>query len=201
MELYAAVQPFVLTLEGYQLVYGEDDPEELAIMQIQDRELAERIDSVLNDLYFLETAYAQPREGEGLSEEIGTVDDLHELRRIAAAVHDKTPDDYHEGQVPAGFQFNHLINHSDEDGYYLPVDFPQAFFLDEVSIGSAVALLKELDALEVMLAAQYPADVALALENADDEERADIGGPVGAWHSLRRLCRSSIELDMPVHFG
>jgi hypothetical protein len=201
MELYAAVQPLVMTREAYQIVYGEDDPEELAIMLLQDREAARQIGSVLNDLYFLDVDYSEPLEGEGLAEEVGTTDDLHALRRIAAALNDKTPDDYHEGRVPAGFIFNHLINHSDVDGYYVPVPFPQAFFLEETSIGSSVALLAELDALEAPLAAQFPAEVALAITTGDDEERAPLVGPVGVWHSLRRLCQSSIALGMPIQFG
>lgn len=201
MELYAAVQPMVLTREGYELVYGEDDPEELAIMQIQDRELAQRITDVLQDLYYLDVNLTEPRDGEGASEEVGMVEDLHELRRIAAAVHGKTPDDYQEGGVVAGFQFNHLINHSDSDGYYMPVDFMQAFFLEDISIGSAVALLQELNALEPVLEQQFPQEMAIARSTPDEAERAMITGPVGVWHSLSRLCRSALELDMPIHFG
>lgn len=201
MELYAAVQPLVMTSEAYRVVYGEDDPEELAIMQLQDREVARQIGSVLNDLYFLDVDYSEPLEGEGLSEEVGTTADLHSLRQIAAAMNDKTTDDYHEGRVPAGYIFNHLINHSDVDGYYVPVSFPQAFFLEETSIGSSVVLLIELDALEAPLAAQFPTEVALTLTIEDDEERGPLTGPVGTWHSLRRLCRSSIALGMPIQFG
>jgi hypothetical protein len=201
MEIYAAVQPLVPTREAYQMMYGEDDPEELSIMQLQDKEVAERIISVLRELYFMESNFDQPREGEGLSETIGTAEDLGELRRIAAAEHGKTPDDYQGGGVPVGFQFNHLINHADDEGYYLPVDFPQAFFVEEISIGSAVALLAEMDALESVLAAQFPGEVALALSTPDDEERVQLNGPVGVWHALRRLCRSAIELEMPIHLG
>jgi hypothetical protein len=201
MEIYAAVQPLVPTREAYQMMYGEDDPEELSIMQLQDKEVAERITSVLRDLYFMESNFDQPLEGEGLSETIGTAEDLAELRRIAAAEHGKTPDDYQGGGVPVGFQFNHLINHADDEGYYLPVDFPQAFVMEEMSIGSAVALLAEMDALESVLAAQFPGEVALALSTPDDEERVQLSGPVGVWHALRRLCRSAIELEMPIHLG
>jgi hypothetical protein len=201
MDLFAIVQPLVQPLSAYQDMYGEDDPEELALMQLQDRDLAERITGVLQDLYGLETALAEPREGEGLNEWVGTVADLHTLRSIAAAVHGKTEEDYQGGAVPPGFQFNHLINHADEDGFYLPVDFMQAFVLEEVSLGSAVGLLKELEALEPVLIAQYPADMAVAAKTPDDEERPDLTGPVGVWLSLGRLCRSAIALDMPVRFG
>lgn len=201
MELYAAVQPMVLTDEGYRLIYGEDDPEEIDLMRLQDKDLATRISNVLRDLYFMEADFAAPHDGEGLTEEVGSVDDLHELRLFAAALQQKTPDDYYEGKVAPGFPFNHLINHSDDDGYYLPVDFPQAFFMDETSIGSAVVLLQELDALEAPLAAAFPAEMALALATPDDEERPPLCGPVGVWHALRRLCHSSLEMNLPIQFG
>lgn len=195
MELYAIVQPMVFTTEFYRETTGEDDPEELALLQLADKEQAEQIAGVLQDLYGLETTLATPRDEEGLDEQIGTLEGLHELRRIAASVHGKTPDDYHEGRVPPGFQFNHLINHDDEDGYYIPVDFLQAFFVEEVSIGSAVALLKELDALEPVLAAAFPEQIAAADPGAQQD------GPVAVWHALRRFCQSAIAMDLPFRFG
>jgi hypothetical protein len=201
MELYAAVQPLVMTIQGYQDAYGEDDPEELALMQIQDKEVAVQINDVLKDLYDLETNYAEPQDGEGVAEEIGLQEELHELRQIAAAFQGRTTDDYYEGRAQAGMRFNHLINHSDTDGYYVPVEFMQAFFVEETSIGSSVSLLAELDVLGPVLGDLYPEEVAKALLTSDEEERAPLTGPVGIWHSLSRLCRSSIELDMPIHFG
>jgi hypothetical protein len=200
MDLYAIVAPLVRSKETYELMYGEDDPEELAIMQLQDRQAAEQVDSVMFDLYGLQTHLAEPADEEGLEEMVGTLEDLHELRRIAADVHGKTVDDYQEGRVAAGAQFNHLINHADDSGYYLPVDFLQAFAIEEVSVGSAVALLKELEALEPVLTERYPIEVALAKATPDEEERADISGPVGVWHSLQRLCRSALELNLPIQF-
>lgn len=201
MELFAMVQPLVRTRQTYQDMYGDEDPEELERMEQQDRDLAERIDGVLYDLYGLQTNLAEARDGEGLDEYVGGIDELHELRAIAASINDKTEDDYHEGNVAPGFPFNHLINHADDEGFYLPVDFLQAFVMEEISIGSAVALLRELEALEPVLADRYPDQVALALTTPDDEERAPIEGPVGVWHSLRRLCRSAIALNMPVQLG
>lgn len=201
MEIYAAVGPLVLTLEGYQLSFGEDDPEELSLLQIQDREEAEEIDQVLNDLYFLETNLAEPREGEGLAEEIGTMDELQALRQIAADLQGHTVDEYQEGRVKAGLLFNHLINHAGDSGYYLPYDFPQSFMLGETSLGSAVALLRELEALQPALLERYPTEMARALSTPDDEERPELGGPVGVWLALSRLCRSAIALTMPIQIG
>lgn len=201
MKILGAVQPLVLTKETYRTNYGEEDPEELTLMQETDRELAQQIAGALQDLFLLETNLAEPREGEGLSEEIGSMEDLEELRSIAAALHGKTPDDYQYGRVPPGFQFNHLINHSGDEGFYLPADFPQAFFLDEIAIGSAAALLRELEALEPVLAERFPAEMAQAKATPDDAPRAEISGPVGVWHSLGRLCRSALAMDMPIQLG
>jgi hypothetical protein len=200
MSLFAAVQPLVMTFEGYRMLYGEDDPEELAVMQVTDRQQAEKIGEVLRDLFGVECELARPRDDEGPSEELGETDQLHELRRIAAAVHGKTPDDYYEGRVALGHPFNHLINHSDEDGFYLPVRFEQTFFIEETSVGSSVVLLEELNALEPILASQWPDLVALVLQAGADRP-VEVAGPVGLWGRLRRLCEASVDLGLPVHFG
>lgn len=183
------------------MMYGEDDPEELELMQAKDRELAQRIAEVLQDLFFMETNLPEPREGEGLAEEVGEMAELEELRSIAAALHGKTPDDYQSGRVPPCMQFNHLINHTGSEGLYLPQDFPQSFFLDDLAIGSAAALLKELEALAPVLAERFPDEMAAAQATPDDAPRADIAGPVGVWHSLGRLCRSALAMDMPIQLG
>jgi hypothetical protein len=199
MELYGIVQPMVFTKEFYQDTYGEDDPEELDLLQLEDKRTAERIAGVLQDLYGLETSLTTPRDEEGLDEQVGTEEDLAELRRIAAAVHGKTPDDYLEGRVPAGFQFNHLINHDDQNGFYVPADFMQSFVIEETSIGSAVALLAELEALEPVLEGRFPDQLA-ASRSAGAGEAPELTGPVAVWHALRRFCHSAIELDLPFHF-
>jgi len=201
MEIYAAVAPLVLTLDGYSLTTGEDDPEELALMQCEDRERAEEIDEVLQTLYFLETHLAEPRDEEGLAETIGTMADLTALRQLAAEPHGYTVSDYQEGRVRVGLQFNHLINHAGDSGYYLPYEFPQAFVLGDLSLGSAVGLLAELEALAPVLAERFPAEMAAARTVPDEAERADLGGPVGVWHSLSRLCRSAIALNLPIQLG
>lgn len=201
MELLGSVQPMVLTLDQYQQVYGEDDPEELNLLQLEDKELARRIASGLNDLYFMETAFDQPSEEEGLSEEIGTAEDFRLLRALAAESMGKNVDDYQEGRVPPGFLYNHLINHEEDSGYYLPVDFMQAFVLEDISLGSSIVLLKELEALEPLLAGLHGDLVAQALQTPDDQPSPPIPGPVGVWHALCRLCRSSVETGLPIHLG
>lgn len=201
MELFGTVQPLVLTLDGYGYDYGDEEPADLAMMQQHDKDTAEQIAGTLHDLFFLETDLAEPKEGEGLAEEIGSMEDLEHLRTIAASINGKTPADYQEGRVEAGYQFNHLINHAGDSGYYLPVDFPQSFVLKDLSLGSAPALLQELNALESVLAAQFPDEMHLALSTSDEQPRPEIAGPVGIWFSLRRLCRSAIALHLPLHLG
>lgn len=201
MEIYAAVAPLVLTIDGYRFTTGEEDEEELTLMQLADREQAEEIDRVLHDFYFLESRLSEPREDEGLSEEVGTMDELIALRELAAALQGQTVEAYQEGRVKAGLQFNHLINHAGDSGYYLPYDFGQSFQIGDLSLGSSVALLAELEALEPVLAERFPVEMAEACAVADDEERADVSGPVGVWHSLSRLCRSSLALGLPIQMG
>lgn len=201
MEVFGNVEPLVRTAEVYAMISGEDDPETLAHLELQDRQVAEQIAGVMWDLYGLETTLAVPRDEEGLDAFIGTVDDLLLLKQIAASVHGKAVADYQEGRVPVGFEFNHLINHAETDGYYLPVDFLQSFVIEETSIGSAVALLRELDALEPVLAGQFPEAVTATLAASDDEEPPHAEGPVGAWSALRRLCQSAVAVDMPIRLG
>lgn len=201
--IFAAVEPLVWTAEAYQRAYGEDDPEELALMQIEDQERARAIAEVLQDLYLVEVDLARPRADWGPQEELGTVADLHALRREAAAAAGYTPEDYYEGRVPPGYRFQHLINHDDTGGYYLPVEFLQPFWLGDeeegdepVSVGSAVVLLRELEELRPHLAARYPAEWAAA-----EAGQEVAGGPVRVWQVLRRLCQAALELDLPVVLG
>ncbi|HEY3365039.1 MAG TPA: hypothetical protein VGK74_08310 [Symbiobacteriaceae bacterium] len=201
MELDAAVRPLVYSPELYAALFGEDDPEELSLMQVQDQEKARQIEDVLRDLYALEVTLSAPAEIEGEQLELGDSTELDDLRSIAAATQGHTPDDYWDGNVPPGFVFNHLINHSATDGYYLPVDFPQAFFVEEISIGSAVVLLQELEALGPVLAEHYPEEMQTALTTPDDEEPEGLTGPVRVWQALRRLCHWSAELDLPICLG
>jgi hypothetical protein len=205
MEIYASVAPLVTDPEERAFILGEEDPELLAEMTAQEEEIARSIDAILHDLYYLETDFVRPRSGEGVSEMIGTLEDLLALKEFAAAQEGYTPADYLEGRVQAGHRYNHLINHDECSGYYVPVEFMQAFAFEseegEISVGSSVALLAELEALIAPLKERFPAEMALALATGDEGERAPLTGPVGAWHALIRLCRSSVETDLPIHIG
>lgn len=96
---------------------------------------------------------------------IGSYSALHILRRFAAkqdgwdgdrykAAHGYKSyesmdglydDDYYLGRS----KFPHLIDHSDCEGYYLPIDFEKPFFHKELSsVGSSVRLKAELETLK-----------------------------------------------------
>lgn len=205
MEIFASVAPLVTDPAERAFLLGDDDPELLGELTTQEIALATSIDTILHDLYFLETDFATFKTGEGASELLGTVDEVLALKRFAAAQEGFTPEDYLEGRVKAGHRYNHLINHDESSGYYVPVDYMQAFAFEgedgDISVGSSVALLAELEALEAPLKEAHPAEMALALATDDEGERAPLTGPVGVWHALIRLCRSSIETGLPIQIG
>ena len=101
---------------------------------------------------------------------------LHHLRRIAAHVGAGQPLpepgtkeaaadpllDKLYGNPPQG-QFQHLIHHSDADGFYLPVEFDDVLISGRLGmIGSTYSLKKELDQLAAVL--EIPAELGI-----DDE--------------------------------
>lgn len=198
--LYAAVQPLVWTREAYSRLYDEDDPEEIALLQSNDLDRARAIGEVLRDLFMVdEYDPAEPRFEFGPEDEIGTIAAFRVLRDLAAGAAGYTVDDYHEGRVPAGDPFQHLINHSEDEGFYLPVDFVQPFWVDEVSVGSAVGLLRDLEGLRPILAAHHPVELAQAEAGAELDTLT--GGPVWVWWGLARMCRAALDMRLPVALG
>ncbi|MFJ5235112.1 hypothetical protein ACIQBJ_35120 [Kitasatospora sp. NPDC088391] len=113
-------------------------------------------------------AWHEPVTGDRFGDRIWGYSGLHTLRRLAAhlaagrplpepladgeratedpvlaAAYDDVPDD------PAG-PFDHLIHHSDCEGYYVPVDFAPVLVDEDLSggcLGSSVRLLAELRVL------------------------------------------------------
>lgn len=200
MFITAAVTPLVLSLEGYTDRFGEDDPEELTLMQVSDRERAQAMSEVLQDLFFLEYDAATPRDEEGLALEFPLVA-LQQLQEIAAAAEGYTVEEIQSGKAPLGVRYTQLINTNPEYGVYLPVAFEQSFFVEEMGVGSAIILAHDLDSLAPHLAARWPELVAEApewdVESLDPEEM----GPVHVWQCLRVLCQNAGELNLPVQLG
>lgn len=111
---------------------------------------------------------------------IGSYSSLHFLRRFAAvlAVTGKIPDPLPKRKSPSEtgdvdlywnqreaddvvFQFDHLMAHSDADGYYIPVDCPIVLKMPstEEGIGSSVRLKRECDTLAHHLEFPLPCDI------------------------------------------
>jgi hypothetical protein len=197
----AAVAPLVLTLDGYTDRYGEDDPEELNLMQMHDRERAQAIAEVLEDLFFCRWEDATtPRDEEGLVVELPLAA-LRELQELAAASEGYTVDDYQVGKVALGARYTQLINHNPEYGVYLPVTFEQSFFLEDYAVGSAPLLLQDLEALAPHLTTRWP-DLMAAADTWDVEAlAAEAMGPVHVWATLRALCRSAAQMQLPIQLG
>ena len=160
---------------------------------------------------------------------------LHRLRRVAAhlalgeelpppgdteAAQDPALQDYYqlfdenmlEGKA-GGMRFQHLIIHSDAEGFYLPVDFDEVIVADpslEVPgdmIGSSHRLLEE--CLELARALELPDD--LEPESEEVWQAADgEGGGDRKWQrygveshtclALTRACRASIETGAALVF-
>jgi hypothetical protein len=114
--------------------------------------------------------------GESQEEELESARPLHRLRGFAlyceregrAPTVDEASSGYplleqlYDGKIGTEW-YPHLVDHSDEDGYYVPADFAKpvnAFYDGEVvSIGSAQRLLAELNSIARYMATAVEADV------------------------------------------
>lgn len=106
--------------------------------------------------------------------------------------------------------FTHLIKHSDEDGFYLPIEFPTPFMMRKsddgfdswaCNVGSSQALLKELDELNKYL--KVPGDYGDLCGSA--RLRQEIQGDVfekekWVWGVLRWLARESVAKNVIIEF-
>ncbi|PJN22020.1 hypothetical protein CG736_29815 [Kitasatospora sp. CB02891] len=137
--------------------------------------------------------WQEPVDGPRFSDRVWGYSGLHTLRRVAAhlAANGRLPEPLAEGDRasedpelreayydipddPAG-PFDHLIHHSDCEGYYVPVDFGPVLIDEELSggmLGSSVRLLAELRTVAEALG--LPAD----LDPYADEVTAVLDGEV-----------------------
>ncbi|MBX3076492.1 hypothetical protein KF913_21445 [Candidatus Obscuribacterales bacterium] len=156
--------------------------------------------------------------------EIGKSGSVLQLKSYAAylSVHGEPPsepdfsvighelNEINQGRLPLG-KFKHLINHSDSNGFYIPVDFDDPFSFDVASstgdgswkcdIGSSNALLRELDELNQFL--KVPGDVGqlngtavldqqIAGDTFEEEKRV--------WGMLHWLARESVARSLLLEF-
>ncbi|MGW4695949.1 hypothetical protein ACWEO1_26655 [Kitasatospora cineracea] len=131
--------------------------------------------------------WREPESGPRFGDRIWGYSGLHTLRRLAAhlAAGGQLPEPLADGEratddpvLRAAYEdipddrpgpFDHLIHHSDCEGYYAPVDFAPVLADPELSgglLGSSVRLLAELEALALALG--LPADL-----DPDSEEVTD----------------------------
>lgn len=161
--------------------------------------------------------------GQEIKGEIGSSGGFQQLRSYAAyiAVHSAAPDEpdmsvighelneMYQHRIPYG-KFAHLINHSDSSGYYIPIDFAEPFTFDapafdggtrKVDVGSSVALLRELDAMNEFLkvpgdCGQLNGTARLAQLTESDIFESEKRG----WGMMRWLARESVERRLLFEF-
>jgi hypothetical protein len=147
---------------------------------------------------------------------------LHHLRRFAAHASQNPnwkPKPFPDTEGPADdpaideessrFE-SHLLCHSDCEGYYLPIDFPEPIFADEERIrggmlGSSQGLIRELIAvapyLSVKLIEGKLSDAEAARINTLVEAEGQFWIELLVWIDLFEATRLSIEHRTAVCFG
>jgi len=158
-------------------------------------------------------------------ERIGNYNLIHHLRRYALhiEVNGKPPLDCSEDPCKDELllkiyddelktSFPHLIDHSDCDGYYIPVEFPKPIWIKPseidieeevdnplISIGSTINLLKELETINKYL--QVNIDDLENLENYSERITGDNNEFVKwCWGVLYQMSTNSIKFSQPIIF-
>lgn len=146
---------------------------------------------------------------------------LHYLRRFATHAKIKSnwkPKPFPESANPSedslvidelAMLSSHLLCHSDSDGYYVPLDFPEPIFADEKDIpggmlGSSQGLLRELIAVAPYLSISLSGGELPDSEAGRINEIAEAEGPFwiekAVWLSLYEAARLSIEYRTAICF-
>lgn len=172
------------TLKSYLVYLSEDDiadfPEEYEnqicsynnLIEIVKKELRAQ---TFKDVEFNEIKVIKPddiKDVESLDIRVGAYNEIHHLKRYAAYIQEfyKAPEEPFKARLAVNDPilekvieqerqlFPHLMDHSDSDGFYIPVDFPTPLwvspdeigktdgddFIDMISIGSSLRLKEEL---------------------------------------------------------
>ncbi|SRR6266540_224854 len=146
---------------------------------------------------------------------------LHHLRRVLALVDAGRPVPPVDGPAALDQDKNvvkaktmtfssHLLCHSDCEGYYVPVDFPEPLFLpeDEVAgggmVGSSQGLLAELRRCAPALGVRLEPDGSLsdgeAARLSELPEDADFATETMVWLTLHEACLASIVSGYAIVF-
>ena len=115
---------------------------------------------------------------------------------------------------PPGPRFDHLMFHSDTEGYYVPIDFEEVLFappklsIPGGMVGSSIRLLKECKALAEVLEVPLDlepesAEVSEAVENPGEGETVwkQYSQESYACLVLLRACEASVKLGAAIVFG
>ncbi|MBX9669388.1 MAG: hypothetical protein K2X93_17330 [Candidatus Obscuribacterales bacterium] len=161
--------------------------------------------------------------GQNYTDQIGRAASMHQFKSYAACIarHGAAPDEpepslishelneMYQGRLPFA-PFQHIINHSDSDGYYIPVDFESPFKFNapsmsggsfECDAGSSHALLRELDELNKYL--KMPGDYGelCGSGRVQQEIRGDkFETEKWVWAVMRWLARESVEKNLLLEF-
>jgi hypothetical protein len=144
---------------------------------------------------------------------VGTYSDLHFLRGLAVLVEQDsdmsaTTQEELEAAAEAFYKredqstrFEHLLQHADDSGYYVPFEFPKGMWVEgtieedevQISIGSSQALLRELDALGPVIG--LAGDLGDLGEEELIEQAEQHRWPIAAyvWGVLRYYARESVN--------
>lgn len=98
--------------------------------------------------------------------------------------------------------FRHLIEHSDADGYYVPIALNDPINLkDGMSIGSAEGLLDELNRLRQRLWQGSDAGFEGPEVLWEIDERDPLSSEKHVWFQLRWLSRNALRFKPVISFG
>jgi len=162
--------------------------------------------------------WTEPAAGKAEDFEMGSYSRLHTLRRLAVhfAVHGTLPEPvgeglrasedpllekvYATGPADPPAPFDHLVQHSDAGGYYVPVDFPAV--LEDAPgglLGSSVRLLAEARRLAEALG--LPEDPELDPDEDTDEPWQHFRTEASVCLTLIAAAKRSIETGAAITFA
>jgi len=170
----------------------------------------------------ISTKLAPAAAGGETKGELGRSADILNFKSYAAhvSVHGEPPEEpdmsvighelneMNQGRLPYG-KFAHLINHSDSNGFYIPVDFPEPFSFDapggagtwKCDVGSSHALLRELDEMNKFLRVSGDCGQLCGTGRLDQEIEGKVfENEMRVWGVMRWLARESVERNLLFEF-
>ena len=149
-----------------------------------------------SDLHYLRRAYAHTSRMRYLERD----DPLEPVERLTEEDNERVMDE-------TMMMSSHLLCHSDCEGYYVPVDFPEPIFDDRAPggmLGSSFGLLRELREVAPTLSITLTEEGELSDEEAARLFAVEWGAPFGRelqmWLTLWELSRASVHLGTAIVF-